>query len=78
MYYCIQCDTLTDFSELSPDDRDGPVNGGSAVRAARSMTAQRRRFSGHLTRDSPISPKNRPTSRGTRLVGEWPHSGVHQ
>lgn len=24
MYYCIQCDTLTDFSELSPDDRDGP------------------------------------------------------
>jgi len=24
MYYCTQCDTLTDFSELSPDDRDRP------------------------------------------------------
>lgn len=24
MYYCIECDTLTDFSELSPDARDQP------------------------------------------------------
>ena len=24
MYYCLQCDTLTDFSELSPDDNEGP------------------------------------------------------
>lgn len=24
MYYCIQCDTLTDFSELCPNDHDGP------------------------------------------------------
>lgn len=24
MYYCIQCDTLTNFSELSPHDRDVP------------------------------------------------------
>ncbi|MER8929781.1 GIY-YIG nuclease family protein [Mesorhizobium sp. M0700] len=24
MYHCIECDALTDFSELSPDDRDGP------------------------------------------------------
>lgn len=24
MYYCIRCDTLTDFSELSPDARDQP------------------------------------------------------
>jgi len=23
-HYCIQCDTLTDFSELSPADRDQP------------------------------------------------------